>query len=507
MPDTIADLLSVGTDDAPALLDTVGTVLTYQELRTQVSNLAAQLRTTIYNNNDGNDNNDDDNSPTPRIAISLPNGIDMALTFLAATAVGCAAPLNPKLTPTELNYCLNDLRISTHITDPLKPEDQTSSPPQPISPLNHDDLALVLHTSGTTAKPKIVPLTQRNLTQSAQNIAKSLNMSATDRSLNVMPLFHVHGLMAGLLAPLSVGGSVITTPGFDAFKFFGWLKDRNPTYYTAVPTMHQLILARSARHQDTAKRANLRFIRSSSAALPTQTLTDLQDLFDAPVIEAYGMTEATHQICSNPLHTQSSCLPSTSNPSAQPSPKPRSVGVPSETQITILDPDGTPIDSPNRGEQNRGEPGEIAIKGSTVFSGYEATATTEAFTDGWFRTGDEGFIDADGYLFLTGRLKEQINRGGEKISPLEIDEALLSHPAIAEAATFAIPHDQLGEDIAAAIVLKPNTDLSEADLRSYLSESLAAFKVPRTLLFADELPKSPTGKIQRSTLATHFNLT
>ena len=349
-----------------------------------------------------------------------------------------------------------------------------------------DDVALVLHTSGTTSRPKIVPLRQRNLGCSAAGIAGSLRLTSADRSLNVMPLFHIHGLLAGLLAPLSAGGSVACTGGFDAFRFFSQLRDLNPTYYTAVPTMHQMVLARSSRHTSEARSAGLRFVRSSSASLPAPVLDDLRGLFDVPVIEAYGMTEATHQMCANPLPPGEAKI--------------RSVGLPTGIDLTILDEAGDP--------QPPGTRGEVAVKGPTVIDGYEnnLAADEAAFTGGWFRTGDEGYVDGDGYLFLTGRLKEQINRGGEKISPLEVDEVLLRHEAVAQAVTFAMPHDKLGEEVAAAVVRAAGVDVSETELRDHVGRSLAAFKVPRRIVFCDELPKGPTGKLQRIGLAQLLNL-
>jgi len=297
-----------------------------------------------------------------------------------------------------------------------------------------------------------------------------------------MPLFHIHGLMAGLLAPLSAGGSVVCTPGFDAFKFHGWLDELRPTFYTAVPTMHQMVLARNPARLDTS----LRFIRSSSASLPRPVLEDLRQRFGVPVVEAYGMTEATHQMTGNPLPPGIT--------------KPGSVGLPAGVEVAILD-DANQVLA-------HGARGEVSIRGATVVDGYENNpeADAKAFTAGWFRTGDEGMIDEDGYLFLTGRLKEQINRGGEKISPLEIDEVLLEHPAVAEAVAFGIPHDKLGEEVGAAVVLAPGASATERELRDYVSGRLAAFKVPKRIVFVDEIPKGATGKLQRMGLATQLSL-
>ena len=506
---TVSDLLTSGADTDPAILTPDGAVLNHAQLRSEVGRLSAQLRALGIGARD-------------RVAIVLPNGPEMAVAFLAVAVTGCAAPLNPKYRASELRFYLDDLGAKALITRrndsgsaareaaaetptvsltldgslsdgggslllAAESGDTSGAGPPPVSAEPAaTDVALVLHTSGTTSRPKIVPLLQQNLARSASGIAESLALTGKDRSLNVMPLFHIHGLLAGLLAPLSAGGSVACTDGFDAFRFFSQLETLRPTYYTAVPTMHQMVIARSARHRDAAKQAGLRFVRSSSASLPAPVLHELAGLFEAPVIEAYGMTEATHQMCANPLP-----------PGAA---KPRSVGVPTGIDLAVLDGRDAPLPP--------GERGEVSIKGPTVIDGYENNppANAAAFTSGWFRTGDEGYVDEDGYLFLTGRLKEQINRGGEKISPLEVDEALLRHPSVAQAVTFAVPHPKLGEDVAAAVVVADGAEVSERELRGFLSESLAAFKVPRQVLVLDELPKGPTGKLQRIGLAERLGL-
>ena len=507
-PTTLRSLLDAGADRDPAIVTPDGAVLTHGELRAEVDRLAGRLRALGLQADD-------------RIAIVVPNGPEMAIAFLAAACAGCAAPLNPKYRTEELRFYLDDLGAKALITRPdesgsdardaartadagvlpvaltgsasggsglidliaSSPATEPSSPNGPAA----DDVALVLHTSGTTSRPKIVPLRQRNLARSACGIAESLALTTADRSLQVMPLFHIHGLLAGLLAPLSAGGSVACTEGFDAFRFFAQLAELRPTYYTAVPTMHQMVIARSSRHRDAARAAALRFVRSSSASLPEPVLQELGELFAAPVIEAYGMTEATHQMCANPLPPGVA--------------KPRSVGVATGIELAVLDGDNRVLAPTERGE--------VSIKGPTVIDGYENNpdANAAAFTDGWFRTGDEGYLDDDGYLFLTGRLKEQINRGGEKVSPLEVDEALLRHPSVAQAVTFAMPHPKLGEEVAAAVVAADGADVDERELRRFLSKSLAAFKVPRRVLVLDELPKGPTGKLQRIGLADRLGLT
>jgi acyl-CoA synthetase (AMP-forming)/AMP-acid ligase II/acyl carrier protein len=292
----------------------------------------------------------------------------------------------------------------------------------------------------------------------------------------MMPMFHIHGLIAALLAPLSVGGSVVCTSGFSAPKFFEYFDEFQPTWFTAVPTMHQSILAEAAK-EPTPKHASLRFIRSSSAALPPQVMFDLERVFGVPVIEAYGMTEAAHQMASNPLPPQIR--------------KPGSVGIAAGPEIAIMDEAGHLLTS--------GEIGEIVIRGANVTSGYENNpqANEVAFTEGWFRTGDQGRLDEEGYLFITGRLKEIINRGGEKISPREIDEVLLDHPSVAQAVTFAMPHVTMGEDVYAAVVLRTGANVQEQDLRSFALSRLAPAKVPSRIVIVAEIPKGPTGKVQR----------
>jgi acyl-CoA synthetase (AMP-forming)/AMP-acid ligase II len=495
--DTIAGLLH--PDGAGVALMTVdGETMVHSVLAGEVGRLADQLRSAGL-------------GPDDRIAIVLGNGPEMALILLAVMSVGCAAPLNPKYREDEFRFYLDDLHAAAMITvedasvsaeaaaptgiirirvkgeglsiDLVVADAGSRSGAQPSTDRpNGDTHAMVLHTSGTTSRPKIVPLRQRNLVESARNIADHLQLTPADRSLEVMPLFHIHGILAGLLAPLSAGASVVCTPGFDAFKFHRWLDVLQPTYYSAVPTMHQMVLARAPHPRPTS----LRFIRSSSAALPGPVLEDLRALFDVPVVEAYGMTEASHQMTCNPLP-----------PGAA---KPGSVGVATGIEVAILDANSNPLPP--------GERGEVGIRGATVVDGYEnnPTANEAAFTGGWFRTGDEGMLDDEGYLFLTGRLKEQINRGGEKISPIEIDEVLLGHPAVAEAVAFAIPHDKLGEEVGAAVVLAAGHEITERELRGYLGERLAGFKVPRTIVFVAEIPKGATGKVQRIGMAGKLDL-
>ena len=439
----------------------------------------------------------------------------MATAFLSVASAAASAPLNPAYRQDEFEFYLEDLKAKALIVEAgsdspalraaeklgvklitLTPEPQAGAGAFRLSgparggasrpgPAEADDVALILHTSGTTSRPKIVPLTHANIWTSARNIAASLELSAKDRALNVMPLFHIHGLIAGLSAPLSRGGAVFCTPGFNALKFFAEMEEAKPTWYTAVPTMHQTVLTRAGRHKEIIAKHPLRFVRSSSASLPPSVIGELEAAFKCPVIEAYGMTEATHQMASNPLNGVR---------------KPGSVGVAAGPEIAIMDEAGRLL--------GRGETGEVVIRGENVTAAYENNpkANGEAFVDGWFRTGDQGVIDADGYLTLTGRLKEIINRGGEKISPREVDEALMDHPAVLQAVAFAVPHPMLGEDVGAAVVLREGLTATEQELGAFLSERLAAFKTPRKILFLAEIPKGATGKLQRIGLAQKLGL-
>lgn len=304
-----------------------------------------------------------------------------------------------------------------------------------------------------------------------------------------MPLFHIHGLVAAVSASLASGASIWCAPGFDALRFFGWMSDARPTWYTAVPTMHQAILSRAGRNAEVIGANPLRFIRSSSASLPPQVFQALAETFGAPVIESYGMTEAAHQMCSNPLP-----------PRAQ---KAGSVGVAAGPEVRVA----------HEVEDRLAEGvGEVVISGPNVTPGYEGNpdANAKSFfeADGkrWFRTGDQGAFDHEGYLRLTGRLKEIINRGGEKISPLEVDEVLMDHPAIAQCVAFAIPHPKLGEEVGAAVVLRDGAEASEQEIRGFASERMADFKVPRKIVILDEIPKGATGKMQRIGMAGKLGL-
>ncbi len=451
-----------------------------------------------------------------RIAVVLPNGPEMAVAMLATMVTGAAAPLNPNYSREEFDFYLSDLEAGALLVQAgtdhharsaakargipvieLCPESAGPAgffrlncpvlgPPSRDPLPRPSDIALLLHTSGTTSRPKLVPLTHSNLYFSSRSIQEGLQLTAEDRCLNVMPLFHVHGLVAALLSSLSARGSLVCAPGFLANEFLGWLRDLLPTWYTAVPTIHQAVLARLDGSMNTPVTHRLRFIRSCSASLPPAVMSDLERFFRVPVVEAYGMTEAAHQMACNPLP------PFTR--------KPGSVGLPTGVEISILAETGDPLPV--------GKTGEVAVHGRTVTSGYlkNPEANARGFLDGWLRTGDMGHLDADGYLFLDGRSKEIINRGGEKISPREIEDVLLSHPGIAQAVAFALPDEHLGEDVGAAVVLRPGVAADEIGVRGFAGGKLAYFKVPKRVIFVSEIPKGATGKPQRIGLARTLGL-
>jgi acyl-CoA synthetase (AMP-forming)/AMP-acid ligase II len=442
-----------------------------------------------------------------RIGIALPNGLPNVVTFLAASMVGTAAPLNPAYKADDFRFYIDDTSARVLLLPPDGAEEarRAAGDTVPIIAVDLDeagsvrlstegrasftapsvdDVALVLHTSGSTGRPKRVPLTHAQLSIAAHNVAQTYALTAADVSLCVMPLFHVHGLVASTLATLATGGTVVLPAKFNPLSFWRVARDYGATWYSAVPTLHHLLAARAESGKRPEGAARLRFIRSCSASLSPQLMSDLEAAFGAPVLEAYGMTEAAHQMASNPLP-----------PSAR---KAGSVGPNTgTTKIGIMDAEGHLLTA--------GDRGEVVIRGANVITGYENNpeANASSFTDGWFRTGDQGYLDAEGYLLLTGRLKEMINRGGEKISPREIDEVLLGHPAVAEAVAFGTAHPTWGEEVAAAVVL--SGDASAADLIAYCKERMADFKRPKQIHITTTIPRTATGKIQRRKVAEVFS--
>ena len=496
MTTTLADVLNPqsATDMAISVPD--GANFTYAEFGEEIERVAELLAGAGM-------------QPGRAVSIALPNGLEFMVVFLAVARAGAiAAPLNPAYTADEFKFYMEDaeaqlaiLPLGEHpareaaaelgvptIEAALDDAGRTvlsrggdtltarRDAPAPAA----DDVALFLHTSGTTSRPKGVPLTHGNLAASIKNIGDTYGLTPDDIAMVVMPLFHVHGLIGVSLSTLSTGGSLVVPARFSASRFWGEQRDSGATWYSAVPTIHQILLARA--DDEDAPHSSFRFIRSCSAALAPAVFDQLEARFGAPVLEAYGMTEASHQMSSN-LLPPGDRMPGT-------------VGKGTGVDIAIMDDNGNLLSA--------GEQAEVVIRGANVTHGYHNNpdANAEAFTNGWFRTGDQGFLDGAGTLTLTGRIKELINRGGEKISPLEVDAALLEHPSVAEAVCFGVPHTMYGEAVQAAVVISADTD--EAAIREYCGERLAAFKVPDRVYIIDTMPRTATGKIQRRHIAAMF---
>jgi acyl-CoA synthetase (AMP-forming)/AMP-acid ligase II len=468
--------------------------LSHEDMASVVSELAGRLRSAGVERGD-------------RVAIVLPNGPEIVLCLFAIALLGAvAAPLNPEYTEAEYRFYLTDLAPRFVIAgseapaalraalDDLPVIEATAARPDarptllrdgrelpPASSFERgqpDDPALLLHTSGTTSRPKQVPLLQRNLTAQATSIAAHYALADGDVSFCAMPLFHVHGLVASTLAQLSAGGTVVVPRRLVPGRFWTQAREHGMTWYSASPTPHQKLMARLDEPPST-----LRFVRSCSSALTPEMMRDVEARLGVPMVEAYGMTEATHQMTSNPL------------PPAER--RPGSVGVSAGAAVRIVDDAGRDVPP--------GQPGEVAVTGPGLTPGYlgNEQANAESFFDGWFRTGDIGVLN-DGYLELKGRRKEMINRGGENISPYEVEAVLLTHPLVSEAVAFSVPDAKYGERVAAAVVL--GGELSADELRGYARESLAAFKVPDSIYPVPEIPRTPTGKVQRSRMASHLKL-
>ena len=491
---SLAELLADPGSSAPAIISTSPLmVVSYKALAGQIERSSGQLRSAGL-------------KPGDCVAIVLPNSLEFLVVFLAlAHARLIAAPLNPAEKPDEIRFFIEDAQARAVVAEGAKFEVMEATagldlpiwqprvdaegvvelPELPnasrasIDAPSPDDVALFAYTSGTTGRPKCVPLTHANVVWSARDIAAHYDLTSADCSLVVLPLFHGHGLIGATLSTLASGGSVIVPPRFSASDFWKLFREHHATWYTAVPTIHQVLLARA--DSDGAPHSGPRFIRSCSAPLASTILMKLENRFGAPVLEAYGMTEAAHQVASNPLPP----LPH----------KPGTVGL--STEISIIDENGRHLAA--------NTPGEVVVRGPNVMRGYRNNpeANAAAFIDGWFRTGDIGAIDNDGYLALTGRIKDLINRGGEKISPAEVEAVLLEHPAIAEAAVFGVPDRKYGEEISAAVVLRGAASAQE--LQAFCKTRLADFEVPKLIHLVSAIPKNAMGKVRRRDLAALFS--
>ncbi len=492
---TLAEILNGHPADRNAVVVPDGPTASYADLRDEVERTAETLAAAGVERGRA-------------VSIVLPNGLDFLVTFMAVARAGAiAAPLNSAYTADEFRFYMEDAEAQLAILPPgdhagrdaaeglgiptldasldasgrtvLEREGQALAGRVDVEGPSPNDVALFLHTSGTTSRPKGVPLTHGNLVASLGNIGDTYELTPEDVSLVVMPLFHVHGLIGVALSTLRTGGSIVVPDRFSASRFWDQQRSTGATWYSAVPTIHQILLMRA---DDDAPRESFRFIRSCSAALAPSVFHDLEERFGAPVLEAYGMTEAAHQMASNPLPPGDRA--------------PGTVGRGTGVDIGIMDDNG--------GLLAVGSQGEVVIRGPNVTNGYHnnPTANSESFTSGWFRTGDQGLLDDSAVLMLTGRIKELINRAGEKISPLEVDAVLLQHPTVAEAVCFGVPDVKYGEAVQAAVVLAGSA--SEDDILKYCGERLADFKVPDKVYLVESLPRTATGKIQRRNVAAQF---
>ncbi|HYL38523.1 MAG TPA: AMP-binding protein [Bryobacteraceae bacterium] len=440
------------------------------------------------------------------VASVLANGPDAASAFLSVSSCATFAPLNPNMLQSEYEGLFAQLSPKIVLAEPgrarparraaraagilvvdvvagaeagafaLESEGVSAGQGDMGEPSRGGDIAYIIATSGSTASPKLVPMPHRALCAISSTARGLLDLTPNDRLLNVFPIYHGLGLVVGILAPLWTGGSTVCTHGFRAEKFFPWLDEFRPTWFAALPPVFEDILQHAPRHAPVLGHTLIRFLRSSGAPLPGSVAERIEAAFHAPLLQFYGLSETT-----------SVAADSLAGPR-----KRGSCGRPVCNEVAVLDERGRLVP--------QGQPGEVVVRGPAVIDGYfrNPELTQAAFRDGWFHTGDLGYFDADNFLFLTGRASEFINRGGEKVSPVEVDQVLMLHPAVAQAVTFAMPHDKLGEEIAAAVVLHDGASATEAELQEFAAARLAVHKLPRRVVFLDTLPVSDTGKIQRS---------
>jgi acyl-CoA synthetase (AMP-forming)/AMP-acid ligase II len=489
--DTLLDVLHFADSHTAVIVPELSLHVSYDSLRRQVIEMANALASAGIRRGDA-------------VAIALPNGLPAIVSFLAASIAGKAAPLNPAYPYEEFHFFLGDTDARVLLCPPVGAEFVRTAAADRKIPVfsvemnergnvhltgaptgvtatapTADDIALILHTSGSTGRPKRVPLRHFNLAVSSANIANTYALSEDDVALCIMPLFHIHGLIASTMATLLSGGAVVVPTKFNALSFWRTVREHRVTWYSGVPTMHQLLMART--HHKPVEAGSLRFIRSCSAPLSPELIHKIENEIGVPFVEAYGMTEASHQMTSNPLPPRHR--------------KAGSVGVGAGLRVRIMDKQGNSLEN--------NQCGEIAIQGANVFRGYEnnSEANARAFVNGWFRTGDQGYLDEDCYLHLTGRIKDIIIRAGENIAPHEVDEVLLKHPAVAAAVTFGCAHPTLGEEVAAAVVLHEPHGATESALIKHCREVLAEYKCPKKIYLVKSIPTTATGKIRRRAVA------
>lgn len=495
LPCTIADAIRINAALRPKQAAIVGTnfpPISYRAMQDEIDGVRASLCAAGFGR-------------TARIAVAIANSAQAARAIVAVTCSAAAVPIDPKLTVSEVERCLLILCpkavmvlgkadspartaaeqrgfpiIEADFQPGLRLAPPTIGNPVPPDEPRPDDPAFILHTSGTTAEPNLVPFSHGNMTAVTERLRTWFGLTPQDRCLNVSPVYYSHALTTTVLPPLITGGSVAFPSNPTNVDLDEWFGALSPTWYSAGPTLHLAVLEKAEKRADARTMHALRFMSSAGAPMAREVHERIETTLGIPVLEHYGSSE-TAQIASN-------CIP----------PGPSKLGTcgrPWPGIAKIVDDDAQPVPV--------GERGEILVRGPSVMAGYlnAPERNRTIFLDGWYRTGDIGSLDADGFLTLHGREKELINRGGEKISPSEIDQVLMRHPAVAQAAAFGVPHPRLGEDVAAAVVLHPGTSVTPAELREFASGQLASFKIPRRFTVVDQLPKGITGKVQRKRLS------
>lgn len=480
---------------SPAVWITPGQSLSFSQVFSIVDQIAAVLRQCI----------DIEHS---RIAFATPRGAAGLFGFLASIEVGTCCPIDAKMREAELADALNALAPDVVLlagAEPavLRAADRAGIPAVAFSfdPVKMDCKiaihatcasvrttrrqalllrgeeapAILMRTSGTTASPKLVGLSHANVIAATVAMKEVFGLVPHDICLTPMPLYHVHGLIAGALSALAAGSSVHCNETFSPQFFDRSLRDFEPTWLTAAPALHLAMCDFYSASGCAPGISSLRRFRSSSAPLPPSSIALLEQLYQSPLLETYGLTETASTICSNLMPPRQR--------------KPGSVGVPINAEMLILDEAGQPAAT--------GIEGEILLRGAGVIEEYLGAQQQDAFWNGWLRTGDFGRVDEDGYLYIVGRKKEVIKRGGHSVFPLEIDNLITTHPAVAEAITFAVPHDTMGEDVIAAVVGKPGHTVDPASIKQLVSETMSSYKIPTRILVVDSIPRNSIGKALR----------
>lgn len=497
-PRTLAGLLQASVREhalRDAILAPGRQPLTYAGLGRQIEATAAALASAGYGRGS-------------RIAVALPAGPEFCVAVLALACAATCAPLSRELDEDSLAALLTAMRIDALLARPEdlalaraaqrasvpllrlchSPEQgagafdlraEGSRRPAPLEPAALGDVALLGHTSGTTAMPKIVPYEQWRLAEAVRNRAGERGLGSADRCLLLAPMHSLGTTRRILVPPLLLGGSVVCPTAVDGRSLVDILEPMQPTQLVASPVLLAAMLTEFESRLPRPRHC-LKQIYSGYAELPSLLRQQLEGAFGVPVLFAYGMSETT-SIAETPLPPDRAPL--------------GSVGRPSTLEVAISDESGRRLGA--------GETGEIVVRGAEVFAGYEGNdeANRQAFRDGWFRTGDAGWIDRDGFLYLAGRIKDVINRGGVKISPVEIEAALARHPQVAEAAAFGVPHPTLGEDLAAAVVLRDGATIDGAGLHEHLRALLPASRVPALIFAVPRLPRGSLDKLNRKELA------